>query len=70
MNSLLSTVQCSANDVFEVVVTKQPFIDIDMVDILGHLYNMDGHKIEAEDIICKYIVIVSLKLMLIIKSFI
>ena len=35
-------------------MTKQPFIDIDMLDILGHLYNMDGHKIEAEDIICKY----------------
>ena len=51
-------------------MTKQPFIDIDMLDILGHFYNMDGHKIEAEDIICKYIVIVSLKLMLIIKSFI
>ena len=37
----------------EVVVTK-PFIDIDMLDILGHLYNMDGHNIEREDIICKY----------------
>ena len=35
-------------------MTKQPFIDIDMCDILGHLYNMDGHKIEAEDIIYKY----------------
>ena len=35
-------------------MTKQPFIDIDMVDILGHLYSMDGHKIEAEDIIRKY----------------
>ena len=49
-------------------MTKQPFIDIDMLDILGHLYNMDGHKIEAEDIICKYIVIVSLKLWLLTKS--
>ena len=38
----------------EVVVKKQPFIDIDMLDILGHLYNMDGHKFEREDIICKY----------------
>ena len=38
----------------EVVVTKQPFIDIDMLDILGHLYNMDRHKFEREDIICKY----------------
>ena len=38
----------------EVVVKKQPFIDIDMLDILGHLYNMDGHNIEREDIICKY----------------
>ena len=38
-----------------VIVTKQPFIDsIDMLDILGHLYNMDGHNIEREDIICKY----------------
>ena len=37
------------------VVTKQPFIDsIDMLNILGHLYNMDGHNIEREDIICKY----------------
>ena len=34
---------------------KQPFIDsIDMLNILGHLYNMDGHNIEREDIICKY----------------
>ena len=32
-------------------MTKQPFIDIDMLDILGHLYNMDGHKIETEDLV-------------------
>ena len=25
-----------------------------MLDILGLLYNMDRHKIETEDIICKF----------------